>query len=64
MEEVKKAKEKEKIERWPGRGPFSHLPPWQRPGWRAYPPCAYSSAPSASPAKYYFLVKKKTEEIL
>lgn len=20
---------------WPGRGPFSHLPPWQRPG-RAY----------------------------
>jgi len=18
---------------WPGRGPFSHLPPWQRPGW-------------------------------
>jgi hypothetical protein len=19
---------------WPGRGPFSNLPPWQRPGWR------------------------------
>jgi hypothetical protein len=18
---------------WPGRGPYSHLPPWQRPGW-------------------------------
>jgi hypothetical protein len=18
---------------WPGRGPFSDLPPWQRPGW-------------------------------
>lgn len=18
---------------WPGRGPFRHLPPWQRPGW-------------------------------
>ncbi|RLE53843.1 MAG: hypothetical protein DRJ26_02840 [Candidatus Methanomethylicota archaeon] len=18
---------------WPGRGPFSHLPPWMRPGW-------------------------------
>ncbi|RLE88248.1 MAG: hypothetical protein DRJ96_05850 [Thermoprotei archaeon] len=18
---------------WPGRGPFSHLPPWLRPGW-------------------------------
>jgi hypothetical protein len=19
--------------KWPGRGPFSYLPPWQRPGW-------------------------------
>ena len=19
--------------RWPGYGPFSHLPPWERPGW-------------------------------
>jgi hypothetical protein len=19
---------------WPGRGPFSYLPPWQRPGWQ------------------------------
>ncbi len=19
--------------RWPGHGPFSHLPPWERPGW-------------------------------
>lgn len=18
---------------WPGRGPFSYLPPWERPGW-------------------------------
>jgi len=18
---------------WPGRGPYNHLPPWQRPGW-------------------------------
>lgn len=18
---------------WPGRGPYAHLPPWQRPGW-------------------------------
>ncbi len=18
---------------WPGHGPWSHLPPWQRPGW-------------------------------
>ncbi|WP_167887782.1 hypothetical protein [Thermococcus sp. MV5] len=27
---------------WPGNGPFSYLPPWQRPGWiygrRAYWP--------------------------
>jgi len=21
------------IRTWPGRGPFSHLPPWERPGW-------------------------------
>ncbi len=21
------------IGQWPGRGPFSHLPPWMRPGW-------------------------------
>ena len=19
---------------WPGRGPFSDLPPWERPGWK------------------------------
>ena len=19
--------------RWPGNGPFSYLPPWERPGW-------------------------------
>jgi len=19
---------------WPGNGPFSYLPPWERPGWR------------------------------
>ena len=19
---------------WPGNGPWSHLPPWERPGWR------------------------------
>jgi len=19
--------------RWPGYGPYSHLPPWERPGW-------------------------------
>jgi hypothetical protein len=21
------------FDQWPGRGPFSHLPPWQRPGY-------------------------------
>ncbi|MEM4747088.1 MAG: hypothetical protein QXW74_01005 [Archaeoglobaceae archaeon] len=21
------------IKKWPGFGPFSHLPPWERPGW-------------------------------
>ncbi|MDK2794857.1 MAG: hypothetical protein PWQ22_175 [Archaeoglobaceae archaeon] len=21
------------FKRWPGFGPFSHLPPWERPGW-------------------------------
>jgi len=21
------------FDQYPGRGPFSHLPPWQRPGW-------------------------------
>jgi hypothetical protein len=26
---------REYYDQWPGRGPFSHLPPWQRPG-RAY----------------------------
>ncbi|MFX1475595.1 MAG: zinc-ribbon domain-containing protein [Promethearchaeota archaeon] len=22
---------------WPGNGPFSHLPPWERPGWKYGP---------------------------
>ncbi len=22
-----------KAGKWPGFGPFSHLPPWERPGW-------------------------------
>ena len=24
--------ENKNAEQWPGRGPFNHLPPWQRPG--------------------------------
>ena len=40
--------------RWPGRGPFSHLPPWQRPGWLMrmgwfYPPYPAPLAPSMMP---------------
>ena len=22
--------------RWPGNGPWSHLPPWERPGWKLF----------------------------
>jgi len=38
---------------WPGRGPFSHLPPWERPGricgpeacWWLYAPRSYPAEP-------------------
>ena len=38
---------------WPGRGPFSYLPPWQRPGWLfgrgacwwLYPPYQQTTGP-------------------
>lgn len=37
---------------WPGRGPWSHLPPWLRPGWllgRAWYPFWYTAiAPRVS----------------
>ncbi len=33
---------------WPGRGPFSHLPPWERPGW-LYGPGACWRIYGASP---------------
>jgi len=33
---------------WPGRGPFSNLPPWQRPG-RAYGGRSYGRGGSAGP---------------
>lgn len=32
---------------WPGRGPFSHLPPWERPGWLLGRPRGFCG--------YYFL---------
>jgi len=28
--------------RWPGNGPFSHLPPWERPGWLYGPGSCWS----------------------
>jgi len=39
---------------WPGRGPFSYLPPWQRPGWLygrgacwwLYPPYLQTTMPT------------------
>jgi hypothetical protein len=34
---------------WPGRGPFSHLPPWQRPGWLYGLGRGYSGWPGAYP---------------
>jgi hypothetical protein len=46
---------------WPGRGPFCHLPPWERPGWlygpRAcwwlYAPRSYTREPTpAEEVKY------------
>jgi len=43
---------------WPGRGPFSHLPPWERPGWMFgrgtcwrywYPAAPFPYKPSPAP---------------
>lgn len=28
---------------WPGNGPFSYLPPWERPGWRYGPGSCWRS---------------------
>jgi hypothetical protein len=36
------------FDQWPGRGPFSHLPPWQRPG-RAYGGRGYGGGRGADP---------------
>lgn len=37
---------------WPGAGPFSNLPPWERPGWRyGRGACWYLyGAPAVAPA--------------
>src|SRR3989304_9464874 len=39
---------REYFDQWPGRGPFSHLPPWQRPG-RAYGGRGYGGGRGADP---------------
>ena len=36
------------FDQWPGRGPFSHLPPWQRPG-QAYGGRGYGRGLGADP---------------
>lgn len=58
---------------WPGRGPFSHLPPWQRPGWLygrgacwwLYgPPRAYLPPASVLPASVLPTLKPEEEATL
>ncbi|MBS7638806.1 hypothetical protein KEJ49_08035 [Candidatus Bathyarchaeota archaeon] len=34
---------------WPGRGSFSHLPPWQRPGWTLWMGARYGEWPRGYP---------------
>jgi hypothetical protein len=36
------------FDQWPGRGPFSHLPPWQRPG-HAYGGRGYGRGGNVNP---------------
>jgi len=37
---------------WPGRGPFSYLPPWERPGWLYGPgACWWLYAPRPYPTE-------------
>lgn len=53
---------------WPGRGPFSYLPPWERPGW-LYGPGAcwwYFAGPSpveASPEAELKYLKSYAEQL-
>ncbi len=35
--------------RWPGNGPFSHLPPWKRPGWLYGPGSCWTMGLAGSP---------------
>jgi hypothetical protein len=53
---------------WPGRGPFSNLPPWERPGWRYgrgacwryYGPCYGTAAPLKPEDETALLSEQKT----
>jgi len=44
---------------WPDHGPFSHLPPWERPGWvlrgRCWPFWYYGLPPSSKEEEIKYL---------
>ena len=43
---------------WPGRGPFSHLPPWERPGWMfGRGACWWLFGPPAGYGRYPFIAR-------
>jgi len=53
---------------WPGRGPFSYLPPWQRPGWLYGPGTCWQFysrrlLPEAPPAEEIDYLKAYAEEL-
>ncbi|MGC9072348.1 MAG: hypothetical protein ACP5HK_06645 [Acidilobus sp.] len=37
---------------WPGHGPFSYLPPWERPGWYLWGRWAYWDPSLSYPVTY------------
>jgi hypothetical protein len=48
------------FDQWPGNGPFSNLPPWQRPGWTCHGR-GYGRMTSADPqvcTRYPWLPKR------
>ncbi|WP_434731966.1 hypothetical protein WLZ34_07105 [Thermogladius sp. KZ2Tp1] len=48
---------------WPGHGPWSHLPPWMRPGWYlwwAAPQTAAPVAPWSREAELQYLESLKS----
>ena len=56
---------------WPGRGPFSHLPPWQRPGWLygrgacwwLYAPYSQTTTPAVPTMPFVSPTSTKEQEI-